>query len=206
MYVTTLLRFGSCAANFSASRGYFQMLDDDAGLVQQCRAGNRDAFTVLVLRHQKTVYNVALRVLGHPEDARDATQNVFLKVFEHLDSFDPRYRFFSWVYRIALNEAMNRRRRRQQSTALTNEEPDGVPGPEAVVAGEQTGKALEDALQRLVAEQREVVVLRHVAELSYEEMAEVLQVPEKTVKSRLHSARMRLRELLADEHGPVGTP
>ena len=182
------------------------MLDDDAGLVQQCRAGNREAFTVLVLRHQKTVYNVALRVLGHPEDARDATQNVFLKVFEHLDSFDPRYRFFSWIYRIALNEAMNRRSRRQQSTALTNEEPDGVPGPEAVVAGEQTGKAVEGALQRLVAEQREVVVLRHVADLSYEEMAEVLQVPEKTVKSRLHSARMRLRELLADEHGPVGAP
>jgi RNA polymerase sigma-70 factor (ECF subfamily) len=65
---------------------------------------------------------------------------------------------------------------------------------------------LEVALQRLVAEQREVVVLRHVAELSYEEMAEVLQVPEKTVKSRLHSARMRLRELLAEEHGPVGAP
>ena len=182
------------------------MSDDDAELVLQCRAGNREAFTVLVLRHQKTVYNVALRVLGHPEDARDATQSVFLKVFEHLDSFDPRHRFFSWVYRIALNEAINRRSRRQQPTELTGEEPDQVPGPEAVVAGEQTGKALEGALQRLVAEQREVVVLRHVAELSYEEMAEVLQVPEKTVKSRLHSARMRLRELLADEHGPVGAP
>ena len=110
------------------------------------------------------------------------------------------------VFSVGFNEAINRRSRRQQPTELTGEEPDPVPGPEAVVAGEQTGKALEGALQRLVAEQREVVVLRHVAELSYEEMAEVLQVPEKTVKSRLHSARMRLRELLAAEHGLVGAP
>jgi RNA polymerase sigma-70 factor (ECF subfamily) len=175
------------------------MSADDVELVQRCRTGDRAAFDVLVLRYQSPVYNAALRMLGNREDAKDVAQNAFLKAFEHLEDFDPQYRFFSWLYRIALNEALTAMGRRKQHGAITGLEIDGAPGPEATVAGGQTAVAINGALLQLVSEQRQVVILRHVLDLSYEEMAEVLQVPDKTVKSRLHSARQKLRELLINE-------
>ncbi len=175
------------------------MSADDVELVQRCRAGDRAAFDVLVLRYQLPVYNAALRMLGNREDAKDVAQNAFLKAFEHLEDFDPQYRFFSWLYRIALNEALTALGRRKQYAEITGSEIDGAPGPEATTAGGQTAVAINVALLRLVSEQRQVVILRHVLDLSYEEMAEVLQVPDKTVKSRLHSARQKLRELLIHE-------
>ena len=81
--------------------------DNDADLVQECRKGNRKAFESLLDRYEKPVYNAAFRILCSYEDAMDVTQTVFLKAFEHLDRFDPKYKFFSWIYRIAINESIN---------------------------------------------------------------------------------------------------
>ena len=80
---------------------------DDIALMERCRNGDRQAFETLVVRYQKPVYNAAYRMLHNTEDARDVTQTVFLKVFENLDKYDPSHRFFSWIYRIALNESIN---------------------------------------------------------------------------------------------------
>ena len=170
--------------------------DDDAELVQRCVRGDRRAFEQLVLKYQKPVYNAALRMLRHPEDARDVAQTVFLKAYEHLEDFDPTHRFYSWIYRIALNESINQLNGRKRVAPVPEDEPSDGPGPEQVLDAEQSGHRVQAALMRLSDEYRAVIVLRHFLDCSYEEMAEVLQLPEKTVKSRLFSARQLLRDAL----------
>jgi RNA polymerase sigma-70 factor (ECF subfamily) len=170
--------------------------EDDAALVRRCRGGDLRAFDRLVVRYQKPVYNAALRMLRNPEDARDVAQTVFLKVFEHLSQFDENLKFYSWVYRIALNESINYRGQLKPTEAISGDEIDQSPGIERQVESEQMSRAIEQALMRIPPEHRAVVVLRHFQHLSYQDMGDILELPEKTVKSRLYSARQQLRELL----------
>ena len=170
--------------------------DDDAELVRRCGLGDRHAFEELVLRYQRPVYNAALRMLRHQDDARDVVQTTFLKAYEHLAEFDPKYRFYSWIYRIALNESINQINGRRRSGRVPEDAPVDEPGPDQSVDSQQLGRHVQVALMTLSAEYRAVIVLRHFLDLSYEEMAEVLLVPEKTVKSRLFSARQLLRDAL----------
>jgi RNA polymerase sigma-70 factor (ECF subfamily) len=169
---------------------------DDATLVQYCRGGDRSGCAELVARYQKPVFNAALRMLRDREDARDVAQSTFLKAFEHLEDYDPSFKFYSWLYRIAINESLNSLSARRPFEAISGNEVDESPGPERYVQGSETHRALEDAMMRLTPELRAVVVLRHVMQLSYRDMSEALAVPEKTVKSRLYSARQLLREQL----------
>ena len=148
------------------------------------------------MRYQKPVFNVALRLLRDPDDARDVAQTTFLKAFEHLDDYDPSFKFYSWLYRIAINESLTMRSARRPAEEVSDEEADESPGPERRVEGEETRQAIEDALMRIKPELQAVVVLRHFMHFSYQDMSQILQVPEKTVKSRLYSARQLLRERL----------
>jgi RNA polymerase sigma-70 factor (ECF subfamily) len=152
-----------------------------------------------VVRYQRPVYNAALRLLRDPEEAKDVAQTTFLSVFEHLADYDPTYKFYSWIYRIAVNESLNTLGRRKPSEEISGEEVDGAPGPDRHAESDQTRRAIEAALMRINPELRSVVVLRHLMHLSYEDMAQTLAVPEKTVKSRLYSARQQLRTLLVHE-------
>ena len=170
--------------------------DDDATLVRRCREGDRAAFEQLVVRYQKPVYNAALRLLRDTEDARDAAQTTFLKAFEHLGDYDPKFRFYSWIYRIAVNEALDALGTRKSFEGITGDEADEAPGPERQVEGEQVSEAIEEALMRIKPELRSVVVLRHFLHLSYQDMGDILLLPEKTVKSRLYTARQLLRDQL----------
>jgi RNA polymerase sigma-70 factor (ECF subfamily) len=170
--------------------------DDDATLVRRCRDGDRAAFERLVVRYQKPVFNAALRLLRNPEDARDVAQVTFLKVFEHLADYNPSFKFYSWIYRIAINESLNALGSRKPCEGFNDEEADTAPGPDRQLEGEQTGQAIEEALMRIKPELRAVVVLRHFMHLSYQDMGDILLLPEKTVKSRLHSARQLLRDCL----------
>ncbi len=172
---------------------------DDGTLVQRSLEGNRAAFEELVVRYQRPVYNAALRLLRDPEEAKDVAQTTFLSVFEHLADYDPTYKFYSWIYRIAVNESLNTLGRRKPSEEFSGEEVDGAPGPDRYAESDQTRCAIEAALMRITPELRSVVVLRHLMHLSYEDMAQTLAVPEKTVKSRLYSARQQLRNLLVHE-------
>ena len=174
---------------------------DDAIWVARCLRGDSSAFEPLVTRYQRVLFTVALRLLGNYEDARDATQNTFVRAYERLDTYDPGRRFFSWIYRIGVNESLNYRRtqRPHEPLAVTLEAP-GVGALDAVEARELSER-VQAALMQLSPEYREVVVMRHFAELSYEEIAEALDIPEKTVKSRLFSARQRLEPLLTAEGG-----
>lgn len=178
--------------------------DDDQLLVEGCRNGDRGAFAALVARYQQPIYNAAYRVLGNADDAADTAQAVFLKVAERLEEYDPRFRFFSWLYRIAVNESLNLLRRNGREEPL-DEETD-IPGAESADPEWQLGEAqvarrVQGALMRMRAEDRVMIALRHFSELSYREIGAILELDEKTVKSRLYEARGRLRGLLQDLHG-----
>jgi len=167
--------------------------DDDRTLVRRCREGDREAFGQLVTRYQKPVFNAALRLLRNTEDATDVAQTTFLKAFEHLGSYDPSFRFYSWIYRIAVNEALDALGSKKSFEEVSGVEKDEAPGPERRVESEQMSRVIEDALMRIKPELRSVMVLRHFMHLSYQDMSDILLVPEKTVKSRLYTARQLLR-------------
>lgn len=166
----------------------------DFELVERCRNGDRRAFEELIREYQRPVYNAAYRVLGNPDDAADATQAAFLKAFENLGSYDPKYKFFSWIYRIAVNESINQVKRNRKLEPMAEEPALGDNSPEARVEGRDLSRCIQDGLMALSDDYRTVVVLRHFSDLSYREISGILEIPEKTVKSRLYSARQSMKE------------
>jgi RNA polymerase sigma-70 factor, ECF subfamily len=170
--------------------------DADEALIARCRNGDGEGFAALVSRYERPVFNLAFRMLGDREDARDVAQTAFLKALENLHRFDPQYRFFSWLYRIAMNEALDLIGRRGRQTELTD-----VHAADDDLLADATaadlGARVRGALGDLSPEHRAVLVLRHYQELSYEEIGTVLELPDATVKSRLFEARERLRVRLA---------
>ncbi|MGB7211439.1 MAG: sigma-70 family RNA polymerase sigma factor [Gemmatimonadales bacterium] len=174
--------------------------DQDRAFVRGYLEGQRDAANGLIDRYQKPLYNVALRMLHDAQDAEDVTQTVFLNALSKLRSYDPKYRFFSWVYRMTVNESLNVLKRRKPTVALEDEP--GLPSAghapdQAAAAHDQVGMALLD----LKPDDRAVVVLRHFVSFTYEEIADVLEISVKTVKSRLFTARERLRTALLKREG-----
>lgn len=169
---------------------------DERELVARCLRGDTAGFTPIVERYNRVLFSVALRMLGDYEDARDATQNAFVKAFEHLDTFDPDRKLFSWLYRILVNECLNLRRAQHPGEPLDDETESPVGNPLEAAAASETRDRVQLALQALPFDSRQVVVLRHFADLSYAEIGEALGIAEKTVKSRLFTARQRLAELL----------
>lgn len=172
------------------------MTNNDADLVQQTLAGDRKAFAVLVERYERPIYNLACRMVHDPDDAADVTQNAFVKAFRKLDSFDPGYRFFSWLYRIAVNEAINQLNARKRAREFQFETPTAPTTPDADYASGEAHTQLGRALAAMSLDQRIVIILKHLLFLSYRDIGEILEIPEKTVKSRLFSARQVLREQL----------
>jgi RNA polymerase sigma-70 factor (ECF subfamily) len=175
--------------------------DTDQALLERYRNGDRAAFTELVIRYQRPIYNAAFWVLRRAEDANDVSQIVFLKVAEQLDEYDPKYRFFSWIYRIAVNESLNMLRRNGREEALDDEV--DLPGaessnPEWQLSEAQLARRIRGALMGMTTNDRMVLSLRHFSDCSYQEIAEILDLNEKTVKSRLYEARHRLADLLKD--------
>ena len=182
-------------------------MSDERPSLEAARRGDVHAFNRLVERYERLAYNVALRTLGQPEEAADATQDAFLAAFRAIGSFRGEA-FRPWLLRIVVNCCYDllRKRRRQPAESLERLDqddeaailpPDPQPGPEQAAATGETGAAIQAALDRLPDEQRAVVVLCDVQGLSYEEVAEALELAVGTVKSRLSRARARLRDDLA---------
>jgi RNA polymerase sigma-70 factor (ECF subfamily) len=174
--------------------------EDDRALVDRFRRGDREAFAALVERYQGPIYNAAWWVVRRAEDAADVCQTAFLKAAERIDDYDPKFRFFSWLYRIAVNEALNLVRARGREAAFdeADEPASESDGPDLELDAGRRARRLQEALMKLSASDRAVLTLRHFSECSYAEMAVILAVEEKTVKSRLFEARQRLRALLGD--------
>ena len=170
----------------------------DAALVEDCLRGDGDALVVLIERYEKPIYNAAFRMLKDPDDARDVTQTVCLKAMENLASYDPRYKFYSWVYRIAINESLNWIKRRDRAGGRTTDEiPSPLPGPDLAVDRLEVSDHLQAALAELPTGERAVIVMKYFLECSYDDIGQILESPSKTVKSRLFTARRHLRDRLA---------
>ena len=170
-------------------------VDEDA-LVAKALSGDTKAYGELVDAHGRAIFNLAYRMVSNYEDARDVAQVVFVKAYEKLGTFDRRNRFFSWVYRIAINESLNWLNRRKRSTELNEDLESDRRRPDQDAEANQEERLVHSALEDLTPEYRQVIVLRHFHELSHREIGDILQLPEKTVKSRLHSARERLAAAL----------
>lgn len=183
-------------------------------LVDRCKSGDRTAFDELISAHQDRVLNTSFRLMGNYEEALDLTQEVFLNCFRKIASFKGDSALSTWLYRITVNTAKNRWKYQQsrglhRTTSLDapmdadDEErvkqfPDAQPTPRKVATDREAMGFLEEHLQRLGEEHREVLVLRYIEELSYEEIAEILKLSLGTVKSRIHRARAELKEIMAD--------
>lgn len=178
-------------------------MNDDAQLIDQALAGHSAAFGQLVRRYQDRLYNTLVHAMGNAEDAKDVAQEAFVQAFLKLDSFQRASAFYTWLYRIALNLAATHRRRRKMARSLEQAHLSGGhepaandEGPAARLEREERCRQVRRAIGRLNEEQRSVVVLREIDGCCYETIAEILDLPVGTVRSRLHRARMQLREEL----------
>ena len=172
------------------------MSPDDETLIRECLEGNDRAFEILLERYERKVFNGALRMVNNRDDASDITQNVFLRVYENLGRFDARYKFFSWIYRIMVNESINFLRRKKPVDPVEDTLPSKHRSPLESLRGAELCEAIQGALMSLKPDYRSVIVLRHFHGFSYREMSEILEIREETVKSRLFSARQSLRDLV----------
>lgn len=180
------------------------MTDDE--LLERIRHGDSTALDDLLRRHHPRIHSVCFRILGHRSDADDAAQNALVSIVRKLDSFDGRSTFSTWTYRIATNAAldeMRRRRRRPRPSRKAEEINEHLADPAAERAGDvlENRQLVEDALARLPEEYRVAVVLRDVADLEYDQIAEVLDVPIGTVRSRIARGRARLADSLGNRSG-----
>jgi RNA polymerase sigma-70 factor (ECF subfamily) len=186
----------------------------DERLVDETLAGDRDAFGALVLRHQRGLVSYIYRLVGSRDVATDLSQEVFLKVFVSLESFDPRYRFTTWLYRIASNSAIDHLRRKQPrmmslSQPVTSDEvaaPPALagtdPSPHDVLRGRELESRIGEAIGELPTAYRQLILLRHRQNCRYDEIARITRLPLGTVKNRIFRAREILRARLADMLGP----
>lgn len=186
----------------------------EAQLVRRLQDRDEDAFCEMVGTYQNKVFNLVYRMLGNREEAKDVAQDVFITVFKSIDSFRGESKFSTWLYRIAVNHCKNRLKylgrrswgetgefdeaaeRELQGATPTATTPH-IDGPEKVLEGLQLQHLVQEAIGQLDAEHRELLVLREVEDMPYDEIAQATGLPEGTVKSRLHRARQAIKDFLA---------
>jgi RNA polymerase sigma-70 factor (ECF subfamily) len=178
----------------------------DAALIGRCRAGDREAFGGLVTRYQHRLYGALSHLLGSMDDARDVCQDAFVLAYRKLDTFRGDAEFYSWLFRIAYNAAMTRRRKRRPRQSLNvvteksgfepSDERSGADPTESLQSIERQ-QLVQNALNELAEDYRTVLVLKEIEGLQYDEIAEICECPIGTVRSRIHRARNELREALA---------
>ncbi|MGH9711842.1 MAG: sigma-70 family RNA polymerase sigma factor [Candidatus Acidiferrales bacterium] len=182
--------------------------DDDLPLLDRILTGDAQAFDELVQRHKQRVYRIAMAVTSNHEDAEEAMQQTFLKVHQHLSGFERTSKFTTWLTRIAINEALQKRRRLRKTESLDTptltdgsvmpkQLQDWHDNPERIYSREQMREIVESAIQSLPTMYREAFVVRDVEGLTTEEASEVLQISVPALKTRLLRARLMMREALA---------
>ncbi len=181
----------------------------DEEMVKRVQQGNSEAFEELVRRYERKVYNITYRILGNEEDATEALQDTFLRAYRFLPKFGFKSSFYTWLYRIATNVSLTKLRRRKRmemvsldaplpdSEDLRFDVPDTGQTPEEVFAQKRLREKLDQAVRELPEEYRAVVILRDLEGLSNEEVGRILKLSVPAVKSRLHRARLALREKLS---------
>lgn len=179
-------------------------------IISSCRKGDRDAFNILMEMYQKQVFNIAYGMLSDYEDASDAAQEVFIKIYKSIASFKGESSFTTWMYRICsnvCNDILRKRQKRGFVTSIDSDEekdaaiqiPSETPTPEEQVEMNERQRTVREAINELSPEYREIILYSDMQQLSYEEIAVILKCPKGTVKSRLNRARNALRKKLSSK-------
>lgn len=181
------------------------VVNDDSQLIDQTLQGHPAAFGQLVHKYQDRLYNSLAHAMGHAEDARDVVQDAFVQAFVKLETFRHGSAFYTWLYRIAFNLAATRQRRKRPASSIEqaraaggNEPVDPGDGPSQGLEQEERRRQVQAAIAQLSDEFRTVLVLREIDGCCYEAIAEMLDLPVGTVRSRLHRARLQLRDQLKE--------
>ncbi|BDI29989.1 RNA polymerase sigma factor [Capsulimonas corticalis] len=196
-------------ANAPQARGKLYVSPEEKAIIERCKQGDLAAFNELVKRYEKPVYNFAYRLTGSYDDANDVAQDAFVRVFNAIGSFRGDASFTTWLFRITTNVFLDERKKAKAhpqtsldeqmelgESAVARQIEDPGPSPEDLTEEAERGKILQDAVSSLPEYQRTMVVLYHSQQKSYEEIAEIMDLPIGTVKSRLNRARLALKEKL----------
>jgi len=174
--------------------------EDDPALVERIRAGDGEALRAIVERYQGRIFALIYGIVRDRHEVEDVAQEVFLKVFTKIRTFDARSRFYTWLYRVAANAAKDHVKKRSRRPAVALEDEETLcgrdAGPEAHAADRELRQAVRNAIAGLPPRYREVLALRELEGLSYSEIARVMRLSIGTVESRLHRARARLKRRL----------
>ena len=169
---------------------------DDKKIIEEVLSGDPDAFGILVERYQKPIFRMIFKMTGSSVEAEELTQNVFVKVYSNLTQFNPKYKFFSWLYRIALNEALNYLKSRKKISAINVNTSVTQENPEVILQKKERKEALQLSIMELKPMERKLIVLKYYEEMTYEEISNVTGLSVKKVKSRLFTGRKRLKDLV----------
>jgi RNA polymerase sigma-70 factor, ECF subfamily len=178
---------------------------DELTLIKNFQQGDTSAFGELVLRYQDKIYNLCRYMLGNAHDAEDAAQDVFLKAYQALPTFRPEASLYTWLYRIATNTCIDYRKKplfeslfgySGEGERLVHDRASDAPSPEKLYQSKQIGRALQESLGKLSPKLRAIIILKEIEELSYEEIADTLEISMGTVKSRIARAREELQKLM----------
>ncbi len=176
---------------------------EEAAWALAAQRGDVQAFTNLITKYERAVYNLCYRMLGNPNDAEDAAQEAFLRAYKAIDRYDPRRKFSTWVMSIASNYCIDQLRKRRLLTLSMDEMPfldvsDKGPGPEGAFFQQEQKQEVQALLSHLGPKDRAAIVMRYWYDFSYDEIAEALSLTNSAVKSRLHRARRSLAQAMAD--------
>lgn len=183
---------------------------NDLEKIESCQLGNTEAFSFLVDKYKNMVYQLALRMSGNYHDSEDITQEAFLRAYRSLDHYNPSYSFSSWLYKITLNIIRDRMRKKdltmhnpfqgqqddESRISLSNLKDQSAINPENWQVRRENNRDLQTAINNLPLQHREIIVLRHIQNLSYHEIARILNISMNSVKVQLHRARAQLKGLL----------
>jgi RNA polymerase sigma-70 factor, ECF subfamily len=169
---------------------------EDKSLVNRCLEGDGGAYSELVEKYYKTIFRLAQKILRNYDDAEEITQSVFVKAYENLKTYNPKYKFFSWLYRITVNETLNFSKKKSYTEGIDEKITSDEYNPGEIYDRTELGEKIQDALMEIDMLYRLPVVLKHFLDYSYKELSTLLDIPEKTVKSRLFTGRQLLKDIL----------
>jgi RNA polymerase sigma-70 factor (ECF subfamily) len=170
--------------------------DEDFIIVKDCLNGNGKSYEIIVEKYNKVIFRLASKFVKDFDDAEEITQSVFVKAYEKLDEYNPKYKFFSWLYRITVNEAINFEKRKKNTEIINEDVRSFEDDPVKIYDDNALSDNIIDALMDLDMIYRLPVVLKHFLDYSYKELSYLIGVPEKTVKSRLFTGRQLLKDIL----------
>ena len=199
---------GPLLLSATSTIGFARLSTEEDELIRLSLAGHSEAYGQLVERYQDRLYSAMLHVVGSPDEAEDVVQDSFVQAYIKLNTFQGNSRFFTWVYRIAFNNALSRRRRRrsdmsiEQSRETSGGEPeDRNEAPDEPMLRDERISMVKAAMRRLTEEHRSILILREMQDMAYEDIAEILDINIGTVRSRLSRARNQLHDYLKEMMG-----